>query len=112
LKKKYIYKKGNRTDAVNYCPISPTSINCKIMEKLFRNAPLQHMISEELLSDYQHGFIMGRSCTTQLLQVIDKWTEILDEEGSVDVICLDLTKPLTSYYTKSCSTNCLVYGVG
>jgi len=65
-----IYKKGNRTDATNYCPISLTSIICKIMEKQIRNTHLQHMISEEILSDYQHGFIMGRSCTTQLLQVL------------------------------------------
>ena len=67
-----IYKKGNRTDATNYRPISLTSVICNIMEKLLRNALLQHMISEGQLSDYQHGFIMGRLCTTQLLQVIDK----------------------------------------
>ena len=43
-----IYKKGNRTDATNYCPISLTSIICKILEKLISNVLLQHMISKEL----------------------------------------------------------------
>ena len=30
------------------------------------------MIANEFLSDYQHGFVFGRSCTTQLLKVVDK----------------------------------------
>jgi len=58
------------------------------MEKLIINVLLQHMITEELLSDYQLDFIKGCSCTTQLLQMIDKWTEILDEGGCVDVIII------------------------
>lgn len=84
-----IYKKGNRTDATNYPPISPTSsIICKIVEKLISKALLQHMISKEILSAW---FQNSRYCTT-LLQVIDKWSEVLDEGGSVDVIYLDLAK--------------------
>jgi len=39
------------------------------MEKLVRNAALEHMISNYFLSDSQHGFVYGRSCTTQLLKV-------------------------------------------
>ena len=67
------------------------------MEKLIRNPLRHHMINEKILSDYQHGFILGRSCTTQLLQVFDKWTEILDEGGCVNVIYLNLAK---AFYTK------------
>ena len=36
------------------------------------------------MSDYQHGFVYGRSCTTHLLAVLDKWTEILDQGGAID----------------------------
>jgi len=57
-----------------------------------RKALVDHMISNELLSDCQHGFIQGRSCTTQLLQVIDRWSEILDEGGNIDNIYLDFSK--------------------
>jgi Reverse transcriptase (RNA-dependent DNA polymerase) len=44
------------------------------------------------MSDYQHGFVYGRSCTTQLLAVLDKWTEILDQGGVIDAIHLDFAK--------------------
>ena len=39
---------------------------------------------------------------TQLLQVLDKWTDMLDEGGSVDVIYLDLAK---AFDTDCCPTS-------
>jgi len=56
------------------------------MEKIVRKAMLKHLIESGNLSDYQHGFVQGRSCTTQLLKVVDKWTEILDSGGAVDAV--------------------------
>ena len=87
-----VFKKGSRSEVSNYCPISLTSVCCKVMEKLVRNAVPEHMISNGFLSDNQHGFVHGRSCTTQLLKVIDKWTEIIDEGGAVDAVYLDFAK--------------------
>jgi hypothetical protein len=73
-----IFKKGSRADVGNYRPVSLTSVCCKTMEKLVRNALLKHMIANGFLSDSQHGFVHGRSCTTQLLRVVDNLSEILD----------------------------------
>lgn len=50
------------------------------------------MIDNNFLSEYQHGFVHGRSCTTQLLKVVDRWTEILDQGGTVDAVYLDFAK--------------------
>ena len=76
-----IFKSFSRTDVSNYRPISLISICCKTMEKSVRDSLLRHMINNGFLSDTQHGFVRGRFCTTQLLKVIDKITEMLDEGG-------------------------------
>ena len=66
------------------------------MEKLLRKPLLDHMFDNNFISDCQHGFIPGRSCTTQLLEVLDKWTDILDSGGALGGIYLDLAKALDS----------------
>ena len=91
-----IFKKGSRTDVANYCPISLTSVCCKIMEKLIRDSLLQHMITNDFLSDTQHGFVRGRSCTTQLLRVIDAISELYDQGADVDIVYLDFSKAFDS----------------
>jgi len=42
---------------------------------------LYSLIENELLSNYQYGFVLGWSCMMQLLRVFDMWTMILDEGG-------------------------------
>ena len=44
------------------------------------------------MSNKQFGFLGGRSTVLQLLKVIDKWTEILDRGGVIDVIYCDFQK--------------------
>ena len=84
-----IHKNGSRAEVGNYRPaVSLTSVVCKVMEKLVRNAILDHMFDNDFVSGYQHGFLPGRSCTIQLLEVLDHWTEILDNGGALDVSTL------------------------
>ena len=42
-----------------------------------------------LPSKFQHGFIKARSCTTQLLAVLDDWTDVIEHGETVDAIYLD-----------------------
>ncbi|CAC5386630.1 unnamed protein product [Mytilus coruscus] len=74
-----IFKKGNKSLAKNYRPVSLTSVVCKIMEKILREFIIEHMKKNNLFSKKQYGFIAGRSTGLQLLEVIDKWTEALDQ---------------------------------
>ena len=70
--------------------MSLTSVACKMMEKLVRNEVMAHMTRNNLLSSLQHGFVHGRSCTTQLLEVDPAlWTEVIKQGDSVDAIYLD-----------------------
>ena len=84
-----IFKKGSKKDAGNYRPVSLTSIIVKIMESLIRDFIMESMQRNNPFSKYQFGFLSGRSTTLQLL---DNWTETLDNGGTVDCIYLDFAK--------------------
>ena len=45
-----------------------------------------------LINSSQHGFIPGKSCTTQLLEVLDKIGLLLDSGKQIDVIFMDMSK--------------------
>jgi hypothetical protein len=51
-----IYKKGDRNQAVNYRPVSLTSICCKTMEHILYRHIIEHLENHQILSDNQHGF--------------------------------------------------------
>ncbi|CAL4065460.1 unnamed protein product, partial [Meganyctiphanes norvegica] len=57
-----IFKKGNRNDPANYRPVSLTSQVCKVLETIVREQLFNHLKSNNLLSEEQHGFREGRSC--------------------------------------------------
>ena len=107
-----IFKKGSKSLPCNYRPISLTSVVCKLLESLLRDALMSHMISNNLISTYQHGFVQGRSCTTQLLAVLESWTKILDEEGGcIDSIYLDFQKAFDTVPHRRLMMKLRSYGV-
>lgn len=87
-----IFKKGKKSLAGNYRPVSLTCILCKCMEKLIRDHIVEHMRKNGLFSKFQYGFLSGRSVTLQLLYAMDKWTEALDNGDEVDCIYTDFMK--------------------
>ena len=84
-----INKKGPRTNAENYRPISLTSILCKIMECFVRERVMKHLLEKKLLSTKQYWFISVRSATVQLLSYLDKCVKTIVDGGVVDTIYLD-----------------------
>ena len=85
-------KKGEKSKAENYRPISLTSVPGKFMERLVRKAIVEHMTTNKVLSESQHDFLKGKSCVTQLLEYLEDITEAMDNGKDVDVIYLDLCK--------------------
>jgi len=69
------------------------------------------MINNSILSDDQHGFVHGRSCTIQLLKVIDKWNEIWNQERAVDVVYLDFANAFDTVPHICLMTKLAQYGV-
>ena len=56
-----LFKKGKKSDRQNYRPVSLTSIVCKILESIIKDAMLGHLNKFSLIRDSQHGFTRGRS---------------------------------------------------
>ena len=73
-----IYKKGPRSDPLNYRPISLTSVICKTLERLVTDHLVSFLESNSLLSDDQFGFRSGRSTEDQLLVTYSEVADLVD----------------------------------
>ena len=87
-----LFKKGNKTDAANYRPVSLTSHLIKVFERVMRKHLVSYFEDNNLIPDNQHGFRKNRSCLTQLIEHIDLVLKSLSEGEEVDVIYLDFSK--------------------
>ena len=47
---------------------------------------INYLLDNRLLHAKQYGFIKGRSMSLQLLHIMDKWTEYLEQGGQMYVI--------------------------
>lgn len=87
-----IFKKGDRSDASNYRPVSLTSILCKTLERIIIIHILNHLKSNHLKCKQQHGFSSGKSVTTNLLEAMNVWTEALMHNIAIDILYMDYAK--------------------
>ena len=94
-----IFKKGSITLAVNYRPLSLTSIVFKLFESIIRVVFLNHLIENKLLNPAQHGFVPHRSCLSNLLETLDFITASNTDGLNVDEVLLEIAKAfdLASY---------------
>ena len=87
-----VYKKGGCSCPNNYRPITLTSVVGKILESIIRDHVFDHLISHNLLSPQQHGFVPGKSCVSQLITAMDRWTQAYDSGYNTDIIYFDFSK--------------------
>ena len=87
-----IFKKGSKMAAGNYRPVSLTCVSCKLLESILKDDIMQHLTRNKLLKNSQHGFMAGKSCTTNLLEFMEKITSEADRGKSVDIVYLDFAK--------------------
>ena len=74
-----LFKKGDRSLACNYRPVSLTSVPCKLLEQIVCSNVMADLDEHKLLSDRQHAFRKKHSCETQLITVIKDWAKIADK---------------------------------
>lgn len=87
-----IFKKGSRVEPTNYRPISLTSVVCKVMESIVKNAIMLHLISNNLMAPEQHGFVPGKACNSNLLETADIVTAAIADKSPVDMVFVDFSK--------------------
>jgi hypothetical protein len=87
-----IHKKGSRLQAANYRPVSLTSVPCKVLESIIRDALEYHLSTNQLLNPQQHGFVPKKACVTNLLETVDFVTKNLAMKKSIDIVFLDFAK--------------------
>ena len=51
-----VFKSGDRTAPSNYRPISLTSVNIKVLERIIRKQIVAFLVSKGYLNPTQHGF--------------------------------------------------------
>ena len=104
-------KSGSSSSPNNYRPISLTSSTGKVMETCVKDVLLEYLISNNLLSTHQHGFLPKKSTLSELLECINDWLSSLDNNELVDVIYIDLKKAFDSVVHSKLLKKCEKYGI-
>ena len=87
-----VFKKGDKSLAANYRPISLTCILCKVLEHILASNIVKHLDGQGILYDLQHGFREKRSCETQLIMLIEDLARNASVGKQTDIILLDFSK--------------------
>ena len=106
-----IFKKGSKSMAANYRPISLTAVLCKLMESFIRDHVMTHLMENKLLTAKQHGFICGRSTVTQLLKYLDDCAKCVASGKVVDAIYLDFEKAFDTVPHRRLLEKLKAYGI-
>jgi hypothetical protein len=57
---------------------------------------MEHLIKNNLLAQEQHGFVKGKSCTTNLIEYLDILTDAFHNGIPIDVLYTDFKKAFDS----------------
>ena len=89
---KPIFKKGIKLDAGNNRPINLTSTVGKVMESIIIVRMMQFLLDNKVIPFEQHGFISGRSVSSNLICSLNDWSRELGNGNPVDVVYFDFSQ--------------------
>ena len=107
-----LFKKGSKLQPSNYRPVSLTSVPCKALESLVREAIMDHCERAGVISKKQHGFVFKRACVTNLLESLDIMTQAMYDGFAVDVIYTDFAKAFDTVPHRRLLHKLRAYGIG
>ena len=85
-----VHKKGDKGSVENYRPISLTSLVMKVFERCIKNELFS--ACQAYLDPRQHGFVNGKSCTTQMIPFTNNLALALNNKSKMDIIYFDFAK--------------------
>lgn len=85
-----IHKSGDKSDILNYRPISIIPTISKIFEKIMHN--YLHEQIQNLIATEQHGFVKGKSTITNLAEYVNFLATNMPGGAQIDAIYTDLAK--------------------
>ncbi|SCV66640.1 Reverse transcriptase (RNA-dependent DNA polymerase) [Anaplasma phagocytophilum] len=86
------FKSEDKNVLNNYRPISLTCVSCKLLEHIISSQIMTYLSSNHLLFTNQHGFQRGRSCETQLFELVTDLHNSVHSSKPVDAIFIDFAK--------------------
>ena len=89
-----IHKKGSRNSPVNYRSVSLMPIFSKVIERVVFTSLFKHV--RPVLSNKQHGFMPGRSCTSNLCTLLHEAWSNISAGSQTDVIYTDYSSAFQS----------------
>ena len=81
------------------------------MERVLKKHISKHLVEMELLSEEQHGFVQKKSCLTNLLESLEDWTQIIDNNNGLDIIFCDYKKAFDSVPHRRLIKKLAAYGI-
>ena len=103
--------KGDKNEVNNYRPVSLTSTTCKVMESIIHKHITEYCDKNKILTHEQHGFRSKHSTTSNLLELINEITSLMDIGHSVDVITVDFAKAFDSISHNKLLYKLKMYGI-
>lgn len=91
-----VHKKGDKTDPLNYRPISVTSALSKIYESILSQQINEYLLKNNILNKTQFGFQKGKSANDALNYFTEHIRRELDNNNSIHAAFLDLSKAFDS----------------
>ena len=85
-----VFKKGESEYTEKYRPISLLPLMSKVLERCVLNSFKDQL--PEFIKACQNGFLRGKSCTSNLLEVLYHTGTLLDKGGQVDMVYMDMSK--------------------
>ena len=106
-----VYKKGVASSTCNYRPISLTCICCKVMESIINKEIITYLLSHDLISKEQFGFLQKRSTCTQLLSCLNDFITSANKKSRTDCVYIDFAKAFDSVSHEKVITKLSTFGL-